>query len=140
MDRLLEFALNHYILVGSFLGLLTAFFMLESRRAGRAVSPIELTRLVNDEEALVLDVREAKEFREGHITGAKNIPYTKLAEQIKDLESYKDKPVIVVCKMGQHAGAAGRILAAHGFSDVRRLKGGISGWLADGLPLVKKRS
>lgn len=138
MDRVIEFAMTHYILVGSFLGLLIAFLLLESRRGGKTVSSQELSRLVNTAGALVLDVREPKEFREGHITDAKNITFSSLATNLKDIEAYKDKPVIVVCKMGQHSGAAGKVLSSNGFSDVRRLSGGISGWKADGLPLIKK--
>ncbi len=136
MDRVIEFTLNHPYLVGSFVALLTAFIVLETRRGGKSVSPQQLTNLVNRENALVLDVREAKEFREGHITGSKNIPFAQLQSKLGELEKSKETPVILVCKMGQHAGAAGRILSTAGFKDVRRLSGGVSGWKADGLPLV----
>ncbi|MDX1695866.1 MAG: rhodanese-like domain-containing protein [Ketobacteraceae bacterium] len=136
MDRVLEFVMNHPYLVGSFVALLVAFIMLETRRGGKSVSPQQLTNLVNRENALVLDVRDTKEFREGHITGSKNIPFTQLQSKLGELESHKETPVILVCKMGQHAGAAGRILSTAGFKDVRRLSGGVSGWKADGLPLV----
>jgi rhodanese-related sulfurtransferase len=136
MDRVLEFTLNHPFLVGSFVALLIAFIVLESRRGGKSVSPQQLTNLVNRENALVLDVRDAKEFREGHITGSKNIPFSQLQNKLGELESHKETPVILVCKMGQHAGAAGRILSTSGFTDVRRLSGGVTGWKSDGLPLV----
>ena len=137
MDRLIEFALNHPILVGSFLALLTAFFWLETRRGGLTVSSLQLTQLVNKEEGIILDVRESKDFRAGHITGARNIPFSKLKDNLSELSKFKDKPIVIVCKMGQHAGAAGKILSADGFTDVRRLRGGITTWSADGLPLVK---
>jgi len=45
---------------------------------------------------------------------------------------------VLVCKMGQSAGAAGRKLRADGFSDVRRLSGGMAEWNASNLPVVKK--
>ncbi|MCG8316218.1 MAG: rhodanese-like domain-containing protein [Pseudomonadales bacterium] len=136
MDRLIEFAMNHPYLVGGFLALLAAFITLETRRGGKSVSPQQLTNLVNKDEALVLDVRDTKEFREGHITGSKNIPYSSLQSKLGEIEKHKEQPIILVCKMGQHAGAAGRILSGAGFKDVRRLSGGVSGWKADGLPLV----
>lgn len=136
MDRLLEFMLNHPILVGCFCVLLAAFIGLETRRGGRGVSPQQLTNLVNQGNAIVLDVRDGKEYRAGHITGSKNIAFSGLKDKIGELGSDKTKTVILVCKMGQHSGAAGRILSAAGFKDVRRLTGGISGWQADGLPLV----
>lgn len=138
MDRLIDFAMNHPVLVGAFLMLLTALLGLENRRSGKSVSSQQLTNLVNAAGAVVVDVRDAKEFREGHITESRNIPYSQLPEKISELAVYKDKPVILVCKMGQHAGAAGRLLTKAGFADVRRLSGGISTWTADRLPLVKK--
>lgn len=137
MNRLLEFVLNHPELVIPFFVLLTLLIMLESRRGGKTVSSQMLTNLVNKEDAVVVDVRDAKEFREGHITESRNIPFSSLKDNLTQLEKFKDKPVILVCKMGQHAGAAGRILSTSGFKDVRRLSGGITTWKSDGLPLVK---
>ena len=136
MDRVIEFAMNHPLLVGGFFALLTAFIVLETRRGGKSVSSQQLTNLVNKDGALVLDVRDAKEFREGHITGSKNIPFSTLQSKLAEIEKHKEKPVVLVCKMGQHAGAAGRVLTVAGFKDVRRLTGGVSAWKADGLPLV----
>jgi len=45
---------------------------------------------------------------------------------------------VLVCKMGQSAGAAGRKLRTDGFLDVRRLSGGMTEWNASNLPVVKK--
>lgn len=138
MDRLLEFAMTHPVLVGSFMLLLTALLALENRRSGKSVTSQQLTNLMNAAGAVVVDVRDAKEYREGHITDSRNIPYSQLQDKISELSTFKDKPVILVCKMGQHAGAAGRLLTKAGFTDVRRLSGGIATWTADRLPLVKK--
>jgi len=137
MDRLLEFSMNHPELVGSFVVLLVLFFVLESRRGGKTVTSQRLTHLMNKEDALVLDVRDSKDYREGHITGSRNIPFSKLKESVGEITQFKDKPVVIVCKMGQHAGAAGKILHAEGFASVQRLSGGITTWKSDGLPLVK---
>lgn len=137
MDRLLEFSMNHPELVGTFVVLVVLFFVLESRRGGKTVSSQQLTNLMNKDEGLVLDVRESKDFREGHITGSRNIPFSKLKDSLDEIGSYKEKPVVIVCKMGQHAGAAGKILHAAGFTNVLRLSGGITTWKSDGLPLVK---
>lgn len=118
--------------------LLTALLALENRRSGKSVTSQQLTNLVNAAGAVVVDVRDAKEFRDGHITDSRNIPYSQLQDKISELSTFIDKPVILVCKMGQHAGAAGRLLTKAGFTDVRRLSGGIATWTADRLPLVKK--
>ena len=137
MDRIIEFAVSHMALVGSFFGLLSALLFLESRRGGVSVSPQQLTNLVNSGGAMVVDVRDRKDFGLGHNTESTNIPFTKLDERVAELNSHKDAPIVLVCKMGQHSGAAGKILRKHGFQDVRRLSGGIATWTADGLPLVK---
>ena len=129
--------MNHPELVGTFVVLLVLFFMLESRRGGKTVSSQQLTNLMNKDEGLVLDVRETKEFREGHITDSRNIPYSKLKDNLSEIAQFKEKPVVLVCKMGQHAGAAGKILHSAGFKNVLRLSGGITTWKSDGLPLVK---
>ena len=137
MDRLLQFALNHPELVLPFFVLLTLLIMLETRRGGKTVSSQQLTNLINQEGAVVVDVRDSKEFREGHITESRNIPFSSLKDNLVQLDKFKDKPVVLVCKIGQHAGAAGKILSTSGFKDVRRLSGGITTWKSDGLPLVK---
>ena len=138
MDKILEFAVNHWELTLLLAGLITALVVTESRRGGVGVSSTQLTTLINREDAVVLDVRDAKEFRLGHITGAVNIPFASVETRIGELDQHKEKPVVIVCKMGQHSSTVGKTLREGGFTDVRRLTGGIGAWQADGLPLVKK--
>lgn len=137
MDRLLEFVINHYILVSAFFVLWAVFFALESKRGGESVSPQQATNLVNREDARVVDLRDADEFRQGHVAGSINIPMSQFAERVAELDKFKDKPVILVCKMGTSASLAGRQLRARGFAKVARIQGGIQGWRADNLPVVK---
>lgn len=120
-----------------FLVLLVAFIINEGKQGGAAISPTNLVTLVNREGAVVVDVRDSKEFNSGHIAGAVNIPAAKIDAQIGDLEPYKANHVILVCKMGQHAGSVGRKLKAQGFESVRRLSGGMAEWSASNLPVVK---
>lgn len=137
MERLIEFSINHWELVALFVGLLIALIITESRRAGATVSALQATQLINKQDAKVLDIRDAKEYRQGHITDAVNIPFNALEERIGELKPYKDVPIILVCKMGQHSGSAGKILRKKGYDNVVRLSGGLSSWQADNLPLVK---
>lgn len=137
VEQVFEFAGNHYILVGLFLFLLVAFIINEGKQGGAAISPSSLVTLVNREGAVIVDVRDGKEFSNGHIAGAVNMPVTSFDSRIVDLESYKEKPIVLVCKIGQHAGAAGRKLKAKGFENVRRLSGGMAEWTASNLPVVK---
>lgn len=94
--------------------------------------------MLNADEALVVDVRDQKEYSAGHIAGATNIPYSKLVEREAELVAHKaDRTIVVVDKAGQHAGAAGKNLAKLGYQ-VNRLRGGMSDWLNEKLPVVTK--
>lgn len=136
MSRFVEFALNNIVLVGAFFSLLIAYIVVEILRGGRSVSPQGLTALVNGEGAVVIDIRNSNEFRQGHITGSRNIPYAKLMEHLSELPA--DKALIIVCNIGQTAGAAARQLKAKGLQNVYKLEGGISNWKSSSLPLVKR--
>ena len=138
MDRLFEFVVNHYILVSLFVAFLLAIIVLESRRGGAKVSSQGLVSLMNKDKAVVVDIRDRKEFGEGRITGSVNIPLNSLKSRAAELNKFKDKQIIVADKMGQHSAMAVKQLNAEGFTNVVRLNGGIGDWKASNLPLVKK--
>lgn len=137
MDKLFTFITNHPFLVGTFALLLALFIRNETQRGGRSVSAQQLVDLVNREDAVVLDLRDRKEFDAGHIVDSVNIPYASLESRLNDLEKYRERPLVIACKMGQHAGAAGTMLRKKGFANVSRLTGGIAEWRNQNLPVVK---
>jgi rhodanese-related sulfurtransferase len=137
MEQFFSFLGDHPILVGTFLLLLFLFFRNERTRAGATVGTQVLVRLVNKENAVVLDVRERNEFMEGHIVDALNIPYASLESRLDEISQHKEKPIVIACKMGQHSGAAGTLLQKNGFTNVTRLTGGYAEWRAQNLPVVK---
>lgn len=134
--NLIQFATNHYLLVAIFVVLLAALLVNEIRRGGQSLSNGQLTALVNADKGLVIDIRPAKEYAAGHIVGALSIPQDKLATRTTELEKHKDKTLIVVDAMGQHAGTVCRDLLKAGYN-AAKLSGGVSSWKADNLPLVK---
>ena len=138
MEHLPEFIANHWILTSTFLALVIAFFITEAQRGGATVSPQGLSNLINTKNAVVLDIRDSGEFRQGHITNSINIPYAKLKDSFNDLKKHGEAPIVIVCKIGQTAGAAAKDLKAAGFTQVFKLDGGISRWKGDNLPLVRK--
>jgi rhodanese-related sulfurtransferase len=138
MDRFFEFIVSHPFLTGTFVLLLALFIRNETRRGGHSISAQQLVDLVNREGAVVVDVRDRKEFESGHIVGAVNIPYANLDTRVDELRKYAEKPVIVACRMGQHSGAAGTLLRKQGFKNVSRLAGGMAEWLNQNLPVVRK--
>jgi rhodanese-related sulfurtransferase len=74
------------------LALIVLFMWNENRRAGDSISVHQLTYQVNNANALIVDLREPKEFREGHVVDALNIPFAKLAERTGDLD--KTRPLM----------------------------------------------
>jgi rhodanese-related sulfurtransferase len=137
MERVFEFIGNHPYLVVAFVLLLALFIRNETRRGGRSVSAQQLVDLVNREDAVVLDIRDRKEFQAGHIVDALNIPNANLDSRLDELKKYRERPVVVACKMGQNAGAAGTLLRKQGFTNVSRLSGGMAEWRNQNLPVVK---
>ena len=97
---------------------------------------LKATRLYNDD-ALVLDVREDKEFAAGHIPKAKHIPLGQLASRIKEIEKFKTKPVLVTCRSGQRSARACGMLKKAGFETVYNQAGGIIAWERANLPTTK---
>lgn len=84
---------------------------------------------------MLVDLRDAKDFREGHISGSRNIPYSQLASHLEELKT-AERPIVFVCNIGQVAGTA---LSQVGHPDSYRLDGGIANWKAQGLPLIKAK-
>lgn len=135
MTKLVLFIAEEWILVSALMVLTILFFHTEIKRLGPSISVHELTSLVNHKHACIVDIRDSKEFREGHIVDAINIPFNKLAENTTSLEKHRNAPLIIVDKMGQHSGAASKQLRQSGF-DCHRLQGGITEWRANNLPVV----
>jgi rhodanese-related sulfurtransferase len=137
MDQLLNFVTGHPYLVGAFVVLFALFVRNEMSRGGTTISAAQLVHLVNNEGGIVVDVRDKTEFEQGHIVDAINIPHASLDTRLDELKKYQDKPIIVACKMGQHSGTAGTLLRKAGFENVSRLRGGITEWRGQSLPVVK---
>jgi rhodanese-related sulfurtransferase len=117
--------------------LVFAFVVNEGKRGGDSINTNTLVNLVNRDNALILDVRDSKDFNAGHIVDALNIPFSNFDKRVGELDKFKDRPIIVVCKMGQHASGVGGKLKTLGFEKVHRLGGGMGEWSASSLPIVK---
>lgn len=135
MEQFFEFATNNLMLVGAWLFLLAMFIVSETRKGGKTLSAQQVIMRMNKEDAVILDVRDKADYKKGHIIDSVNIPYASLESKLSDLEAHKDKPVIIVCKMGQTSNSAGALLRKNGFEDVTRLSGGMAEWTGQNLPV-----
>lgn len=137
MELFLEFIGQQWMLVMGLMLMVAMLIFHENQKGGATVTSQQLVALMNKENAVVVDLRDAADFRAGHITDATNIPYNKFSERLSELEKYKSGPIVLVCKYGQHTGSAGKMLRAAGYENVYRLGGGMSDWQANNFPLVK---
>ena len=141
VHQLTEFAANHLLLVSALVVILAMLAAMEFRhRFGkvRDVAPAEATRLINHENAVLVDMRGDKDYREGHIVNAVQVPADK-NEAAGKLEKYRDRPVIVCCRSGNQSLGMCTALSKKGFTSVYNLKGGLHAWQQAGLPLSKGR-
>ena len=138
MEQLLTFAAQQWYLL---LALVVIIAMLAHSFLGsmgvKNVPPGEVVALINRQNATVLDVRTAEEFKQGHIINSVHIPVGLLAGRIKELERHKSQPLVVVCRTGQRSTQACSILRKHGFESLHGLSGGIAAWQSANLPLAK---
>ena len=83
--------------------------------------------------ALVLDVRTAEEFAQGHVPGAKLLPVQELEARINEVPT--GKPIFVICRSGNRSKAASDILVKNGRSEINNVAGGTKAWITAGYPL-----
>ena len=90
-------------------------------------------RIAAREAPAMLDVRTEREFADGHVPGAVNIPFNEIGARIGDLHLDRGAPLIVYCGHGPRAWIAARALRRAGFT-VDYLKGHMAAWRRAGLP------
>ncbi|MFT5132020.1 MAG: rhodanese-related sulfurtransferase [Gammaproteobacteria bacterium] len=141
MERLPEFISNHLFLVSLFISLLMLFiwnFYGGVLTGVKAIIPAELTRLINREDAIVVDVRSTADFGSNHILNALNIPDAELQSRKSELEKYLKQPLIFYCGSGTISAKVARTLSGQGFEKVYSLKGGLPSWQNANLPLTRE--
>ena len=138
MAQLIEFLGNHHLLGMAFFGLLGMLvWTFISGGSARRLEPGDATRLINHEDAVILDVRSDGEFSQGHIINSVNVPLGALGPQIDKLKKYRERPIITACRTGQQSVSAIKMLRRHGFENLYSLGGGIAAWESANLPLTK---
>ncbi|MBP6699715.1 MAG: rhodanese-like domain-containing protein [Halioglobus sp.] len=138
MALFLEFLAQEWILVLALLVVAAMLAWHEARKAGPSVTPQQAINLINSEQGVFVDLRDNADFRQGHIIDTLHIPSSKLEERMAELVKYKEKPVVLVCKLGQQSGAASKQLKAAGFSRVYKMTGGMMEWSNLQLPVTSK--
>ena len=141
MEKLPEFIGNHLFLVSLFVAILSLLLwnLFGSAVSGvRQIASAELTRLMNHEKSLVVDVRPSADYEAGHILNAINIPENELSQDQKKLEKYKQQTVVAYCNTGAVATRSARTLKSMGYENVYCLSGGLQAWQSANLPVTKQ--
>lgn len=137
MEKLSLYVSNHPWLVAMAVvaALLVVVYEFRARRDSfAAISPQDLIRLQN-QGALVLDLRKSEDFVAGHIGGARDFDGSQLLNANETLRKHREKPVVVYCGDGATGAAAARVLQRQGFAKAFNLRGGLAAWRAENLPL-----
>lgn len=119
------------ILIYSYLGDKIAGF--------KGVGVDQAVRLFNDD-AFLLDVRTAGEFKEGSIGPATNISSNEINSKLDKLPKDKEGTVLVYCQSGARSAKVAGTLAKNGYTNVFNLNGGINAWISAGMPVQTKKS
>lgn len=142
MSDFSEFAQQNWLLFLAFFAisaLLAGNEVLQKIRGVRILNAAEALRLINDQDAWVVDIREGSEYKESHIPQARHIPVANLQERSAELSKAGDKPIIVYCRSGATSQSACVQLKKNGIANVYSLQGGLAAWLDAHLPVNRKK-
>jgi len=140
MEHFPEFVSNHLFLFSLLIAILILLIwnLYGDSMSGIAlVIPMEATRLINHENAVIVDLRSKEDFDAGHIINAYNIPASEMAERQKELDKHKEQALILYCSHGAESSRMARILMNGGFQKLFCLKGGLQAWQSANLPLTR---
>ncbi|MFT5879175.1 MAG: rhodanese-related sulfurtransferase [Moritella sp.] len=141
MQEYIEFASNNPALSLGWVGIAGFLIYSFGSSAFSKVKPVnnhQATTLMNKENAVVVDVRSAEDYRKSHILDAVNVTVADIeANKLSLIEKYKNTPIIVMCDTGMSSGRAAKGLVKQDFTTVYNLAGGIASWKEANLPTVK---
>ena len=141
MQQFGEFVVNHWDLFLALFIILAMMFagpFIGRLRGFSTIEPTAAVRLINHDDAIVLDVREQNEVSGGSVIDSVHIPLGALKSRLAELEKHKQQPIIVGCRSGHRSSVACGQLRKQGFETVYNLKGGILAWQNAGLPLSRE--
>ncbi len=102
------------------------------------ISPREAATLIESGDAILLDVREKREWEAGHVAGSTHLPLGEFPEQLAKLDP--SRPWVTMCQGGNRSAIAASLLQRAGIENVLNLDGGFTGWTREGLPAAKEVS
>ncbi len=105
--------------------------------SSNAIDVHEAARRLEAGSLVLVDVREAAEWRDGHASGARHVPLSTVPKQAKGLSAH-DRPVAFICLSGSRSSSACAVARSHGIEAIN-VRGGMSAWKRAGLPIARGR-
>ncbi|MDX2164486.1 MAG: rhodanese-like domain-containing protein [Gammaproteobacteria bacterium] len=138
-NEYVKFAIEHWELCLAFVMVFLYWMISEIQEAmgKHGISAAHVVSLMNHDDAVVIDIRDAEHFKKGHILGAHSYPEKHILEKLDELKKYHDKKVILVDSNGQQSNQLLNKLLDHGFKEVFFLKNGMHAWTAEKLPVKR---
>lgn len=137
MDFFLKFETMALLSVALISGGMLLYPLVQRGMGGGTASldTLGATRLINDSNPIILDVRSAAEYSVGHLPNARNIPLDDLDKRAGELPA--KRPVLLCCANGTRSARAARQLKQGGREEVFNLGGGLQAWQQAGLPMAR---
>jgi rhodanese-related sulfurtransferase len=101
------------------------------------LSTANAVALINRERAVVVDVSETEEFAQGHVGGAKNVPFGQLEQRLPEVVKNKTLPLILICPNGARSNRALAVAKKLGYEKAQVMAGGLKAWKEANLPVEK---
>lgn len=137
MEHLSQFIMNHGMLCATFIAILALIFINEfitQKKQGKQLSPQLAVAMMNNNNAVVIDLRDKESFNKGHIIDSINASPEDFTQA--KMNKYKNKPLILACARGLQSPTTAAKIRALGFQPLI-LGGGIAAWQNADLPLVQ---
>ena len=142
LDQLIEFIGNHPIL---WIGLVIVVVMIITNEVSiltsgtKSIIPQMAVLMRNQQDALFVDTRSDAEFEKSHIVDAVHFPSAFAEDRLKTLEKHKETPLILYSQNGGDLQATIKLLLNNDFVSIHELRGGITAWTSENMPVQKKR-
>ena len=134
----IQFLQGELLLTGTLFALIILLIVniySEKNRKYQVVDTNGAVSLMDDDDLIILDVREEKERKIGFLSNDINIPMGQVKTKMDTLD--KSKNILVYCKSGTRSDRIADILSKNNFQKVSSLKGGFNAWLKADLPIEK---
>ena len=134
----IQFLQGELLLTGTLFALIILLIVniySEKYRKYQVVDTNGAVSLMDDDELIIIDVREEKERKAGFLNNDLNIPMGQVKAKMDSMD--KSKNILVYCKSGTRSDRIADILSKNDFQKVSSLKGGFNAWLKADLPIQR---